>query len=889
MYSKSRPTPLRQRTSARKRPAGRESRGSQVAGRRGNDQQQMLEVLEDRRLLSGNPIIAGPAAIGEGGTYQLNLNANGNPVSEWAIDWGDGEVSFVPGSATGAAHVYADVDGLSFLNIMASADGCPADSAIPGQIGSLKFANTDTAVSGSGSDVVVQPDGKILVASAANFLSVSRYNADGSPDTGFGINGTASVLFGGGGPATVALQADGKILLGGKRVVGTNADFAVVRLNANGTQDTTFASATGGVASASFAAGANDEVRALAVQSDGKVVAAGDTFTPSAVGRHVALARFNSNGSLDSTFGTGGKVETTLFAELGDMELTPAGNIIVSARLGNSQMVAARFTSTGAADTTFDGDGRKEVAVVTGNTARFLSSTTGLALDSTGAVILSSSADEPGPFGNDFAVTRILSNGQVDTRFGDGGVAVVNFGNGVLDEVWDVAVDSADRIILAGETEAFDGGQFALARLTSRGGLDASFDFDGRVTTDFWTGFESAAGKVAVAADGSIVAAGFDLTLSGARLAVAQYATSEDVLSVRIDNAPPTLDPITRLMIGGTPEAPELVPYVGDGSITPYESLFFQFGVTDASAADRESIDISLDWGDASGVETGTVPGPLTFAGGHAYTHPGTYTIKLTATDKDGGYTEVTRTVVVSQAAVQVDPVNGGNMLVVGGSAAGNRIQVKAVTGGVQAIVDGDASPVFADVQRVVVYGNDGDDDVQVQASVVAEVYGGDGNDRLKANGTSDILVGDAGDDMVVGNGGRDLLVGGDGADKVVGNAEDDILVGGVYTEVTDSSFRRFAVSYVMREWTSGNDYPTRVNHIRYGTGATEGVARLAGYDATEVNGFQTVLDDGAEDKLTGDAGHDWFFANVDGPVTDKITDVLSPEFTDSDREFIFT
>ncbi|HZN68975.1 MAG TPA: delta-60 repeat domain-containing protein, partial [Tepidisphaeraceae bacterium] len=219
MYSKSRPTPLRQRTSARKRPAGRESRGSQVAGRRGNVQQQMLEVLEDRRLLSGNPIISGPASVGEGGTYYLNVNdndENSDPVS-WFIDWGDGEFTEVSADSATVPHVYDD--GLSYLNIMASADGCPADSEIGAQFGSLKYAITHSAVTGSGTDLVIQPDGKILVASSANGLSISRFNDDGTPDTAFGNSGRASVPFGVGGPATIALQADGKVLVGGRRSV----------------------------------------------------------------------------------------------------------------------------------------------------------------------------------------------------------------------------------------------------------------------------------------------------------------------------------------------------------------------------------------------------------------------------------------------------------------------------------------------------------------------------------------------------------------------------------------------------------------------------------------------------------------------------------------------
>ena len=117
----------------------------------------------------------------------------------------------------------------------------------------------------------------------------------------------------------------------------------------------------------------------------------------------------------------------------------------------------------------------------------------------------------------------------------------------------------------------------------------------------------------------------------------------------------------------------------------------------------------------------------------------------------------------------------------------------------------------------------------------------------------------------------------------MIGDSEDDILIGGVYA---DAGFRD-AVGAVMAEWTSANTYEDRVNFIRGGGGAN-GPYLLVGHDSAEAAGFQNVFDDFAVDKLTGDAGRDWFFANVDGTAIDKITDLTSNEFTDADREFVW-
>src|SRR5262249_24752883 len=160
--------------------------------------------------------------------------------------------------------------------------------------------------------VVVEPDGKILVAGLAAFngafdFALARYNSNGTIDTSFGTGGKVTTAFDFPGNFdrvfTIVQQPDGKVVAVGS-TVNLFADFALARFNANGTLDTSFG--TGGIVTTAF--GVSAEATSAVVQSDGKIVAAG--FANLGGGDYFALVRYNSNGTLDTSFGTGGKVTT---------------------------------------------------------------------------------------------------------------------------------------------------------------------------------------------------------------------------------------------------------------------------------------------------------------------------------------------------------------------------------------------------------------------------------------------------------------------------------------------------------------------------------------------------------------------------------------------------
>ena len=151
--------------------------------------------------------------------------------------------------------------------------------------------------------IAIQPDGKIVVAGVANDgfsnnMVVLRYNANGTLDTSFGTAGVATITFSGGDEQALALliQADGKIVVAGSAAMSTE-DFAVARLNANGTLDTTF-NGSGKVTTA-IGTGA-DQIKDIVIQEDGKIVAVG--FSHNGTDLDIAVVRYNANGSLDTSF-----------------------------------------------------------------------------------------------------------------------------------------------------------------------------------------------------------------------------------------------------------------------------------------------------------------------------------------------------------------------------------------------------------------------------------------------------------------------------------------------------------------------------------------------------------------------------------------------------------
>jgi hypothetical protein len=319
---------------------------------------------------------------------------------------------------------------------------------------------------------------------------------------------------------------------------------------------------------------------------------------------------------------------------------------------------------------------------------------------------------------------------------------------------------------------------------------------------------------------------------------------NSDVLSVLVSNAPPAV------AIAG--------PSVG----VREQDLAFTLTATDPSPVDQDAgFRYEVDWGDGSRAtkvkrSAGNGSGVSL---DHVYTQAGTFTVRVTATDKDGGTAVATYTVTVSAAALEDDPLHPGTqMLAVGGTDGDDVIRLSAAGGGVGVWIGGVSQGTFAPTGRVVVLAGPGDDLVTVDPDVTAPawLYGGAGNDRLQAGGGNSILLGGDGDDVLTGGGARGVLIGGDGADTLRSGAGDDIVIGGTTQFDADEA----ALAAVLAEWASARDYATRVANLS-GTGTGP---RLNGNTFLTADGAAaTVFDDRDRDVLTGSPGADWFFASL--------------------------
>jgi uncharacterized delta-60 repeat protein len=380
-----------------------------------------------------------------------------------------------------------------------------------------------------GNAVALQSDGKMIVAGYATGSSqdfaLARYNTDGSLDTSFGVGGTVTTDFSSNtdSAAGVAVQSDGKIILVGATDSTGAGDFALARYTASGSLDSSFGS--GGKVTTDFSRRI-DGARAVALQGDGKIVVAGLSYTVGKTGYNgddeIALARYNTDGSLDTSFGSRGKVLTSIgsgAAVTYGVALQGDGKIVVSgSALGNSgDFAIARYTAGGRLDTTFGSGG-----TVLTDFAGHADQAFGVAIQGDGKIVAVGETN-PGSGYDDFALARYTTSGSLDTTFGSGGKVTTDFA-GNYDRAYGVAIQSDGKIVAAGR----GGLDFALARYNSDGGLDTGFGSGGKVSTDFAGYYNQEAIAVAIQSDGKIVLAGYTSNSTGdnSDFALARYLGS---------------------------------------------------------------------------------------------------------------------------------------------------------------------------------------------------------------------------------------------------------------------------------------------------------------------------------------------------------------------------
>ena len=250
------------------------------------------------------------------------------------------------------------------FRITGSVSGPVGPGDLDPTFGTAGIVTTNVGGNGRALAVAIQSDGKVVtagyIAATSYCFAVVRYNASGSLDTSFDGDGKLITAFATDGVGhDVAIQSDGKIVVAGYTYSGSSNDFAVVRYNTDGSLDTSFGA--GGKAITDFGS-VGDHGYSVALQSDGKIVVAGGTG-----GYSFALARYNTDGSLDTSFDGDGRVTTAIgSSSVGyGVAIGPDGKIVVvgESGTGNYGFAVARYNSDGSLDTSFDGDGRVTTAV----------------------------------------------------------------------------------------------------------------------------------------------------------------------------------------------------------------------------------------------------------------------------------------------------------------------------------------------------------------------------------------------------------------------------------------------------------------------------------------------------------------------------------------------
>ncbi len=347
----------------------------------------------------------------------------------------------------------------------------------------------DKQANGSCHNLILQKDGKIVsigtdYSSYGNSLLV-RYNTDGAPDLSFGDSGKVISEFsprGSSGDYGV-LQADGKIIVAGN----IGGDLAVVKYNPDGKLDSAFG--TNGLVIESF--GAIQKTSGVVLQSDGKIVVFGATYTTSEdrIPTNLYIVRYNSNGSLDQSFGNKGiHQEFDLDPiDVAGVALQEDGKIVIGGSYAVSKSLAffvKRYTKDGFPDTGFGTQGEAQYSF---SEPTDYTSNTSIALQQDGRIVCGGSSSAMGSYIYNATVVRFNTDGSTDKSFGNNGIVVTPLDAKTGLAINDIAIEANGKIIAG--ARAYDGfffqfSNFASIQYTSNGTVDSSYGTNGiEITT----------------------------------------------------------------------------------------------------------------------------------------------------------------------------------------------------------------------------------------------------------------------------------------------------------------------------------------------------------------------------------------------------------------------
>ena len=370
----------------------------------------------------------------------------------------------------------------------------------------------------------LQNDGKIVVAGYADLTSgngfgfvLARFGIDGTLDPTFGNGGTIQTAFVYNGSSSrgianaVALQNDGKIVVGGQSDEANGPVFTLARYNTDGSLDASF-DGDGKV----FSLINDSRIQDLKLQSDGRIIAAG--YSTTSWGTEFTIARYNSDGSPDHGFDGDGVVQTPFSyngsaanAYANSMALQSDGKIVIaghSAVNGVAAFTLARYKSDGSLDESFDEDGKSQTNSPY-NGIEFFDVFNSVTIQSNGKIVAAGLSRFP-PYLNLFAVARFDTDGSLDESFGENGMSFTSLSDPNSNcQAYSVVLQGNEKILVAGisNINIYSNSAYAVARYNTDGSLDDSFDEDGKKVDFIKTG-SSSFSAVAVQSDRKIMAVG---------------------------------------------------------------------------------------------------------------------------------------------------------------------------------------------------------------------------------------------------------------------------------------------------------------------------------------------------------------------------------------------
>jgi uncharacterized delta-60 repeat protein len=381
-----------------------------------------------------------------------------------------------PHSLPATAHLTATAPGaLLHKPLSVTVRGAPGsvDTSFGGGVQTTPVGYEDYA-----NAVAVQPDGKVIVAgssssNAGTFVTLVRYGRDGGLDPSFGSGGKLVTPVGASNDTALALavQSDGRIVVAGSTAqASTGNDFLVLRYLADGTLDASFGS--GGKVITSFSSDA-DRAMAVAIQPDGKIVVGGESQSgASTSGVDFALARYLPNGTLDPAFGTGGKVVTAISSHTGKDSIYALALPVVD---GEQRILAVGGEGNFQA-ARYRANGQLDAGFGSGGKVSGLFNANIGAARSV-ALLPGGQAVLAGSVVNDFAAVQLSVQGTLDGSFGTGGRFVHAVSAGNWDSATALARQADGKLVLGGWVYAGNSsaGDFAALRLNANGQLDTSF------------------------------------------------------------------------------------------------------------------------------------------------------------------------------------------------------------------------------------------------------------------------------------------------------------------------------------------------------------------------------------------------------------------------------